>query len=436
MDVVKIKEEISNILDKNTKKIIRDGEILGENPEIGFKENKTNSFIKERFKSLKISYKDNIAITGIKADLKGRKNNSKCKVGYFAEMDALMCPNHPKANSEGITHVCGHNIQVAVLLAVLESFVKAEINKIFDGDIAFICVPAEELIDFEYRRRLRKEKKITFLTGKQELIYEGILDDIDMAIMSHVQVLNQTSKLVTSSSTMNGAIAKYVQYEGISAHAGKSPHLGINALNAAIIGLQSINALRETFREEDYIRVHSIISRGGTVVNAVPDDVNLDLFVRAKTFKALYDISKRVDKAFKAGGDAIGAKVNIENIPGYMPFNPNDALDTIFLENAKKILGEDKIDIGSHSTGSTDMGDVSQIIPTIHPWIHAVKGKLHGADFEIIDPYLAYIQNAKIIAWTLIDLLANGANKGLEIKDNSKSSMNKETWFNNWNKVI
>ena len=434
MNTDEIKRKVSIILENNSEKIIHDGEVIAENPELGFKEHKTSNFIKERFKSLNIPYKENIAITGVRADLKG--NDSQCKVAYFAELDALMCPNHPKANPEGLSHVCGHNIQVAVLLGVAEAFVEAGVSKFLDGDIVFIGVPAEELIELGYRRTLKEKGEIEFLTGKQELIFEGVLDDIDMALMSHVQILEDNGKLVTSSSTMNGAIAKYVQYKGLASHAGAAPHLGINALNAAILGLQGINALRETFREEDCVRIHPIITKGGTVVNAVPDDVRIESFVRAKKIEVLFDTSKRVDKSFKAGGDAIGAEVKIENIPGYMPLDPNQALNKIFLNNAKKIFGKEKVGEGIHSNGSTDMGDVSQIIPAIHPWIHAVKGKLHGADFQISDPYIAYIQNAKNISWTLIDLLANGAKEGLKIKHNSNCPMTKETWLSNWNERI
>ena len=250
--------------------------------------------------------------------------------------------------------------------------------------------------------------------------------------MFHVQIPKVGGKIVISGGTMNGVLAKYVQYKGLASHAGSAPHLGISALNAAMLGLQAIHAQRETFREEDRIRVYSIITKGGTVVNTVPDDVRLELFVRAKNFEAIINVSKKVDRAFKAEDDATGIEVKIENVPGYMPLNPNEVLDKVFLENAKKIFGEEKIGKCPHITGSTDMGDVSQIIPAIHPWIHVVKGKLHGADFGITDPYIAYIQSAKIISWTLIDLLANRAKKGLEIKSTSQSPMTKETWLSNW----
>lgn len=431
MNIESIKQKVSDVIEENADRIICDGEKIARNPELGFKEFKTSKFVRDRFKELNIPFKNNLGITGVRADLQGK--NNKCRIGILAELDALMCPNHPKANPEtGAAHVCGHNIQIAVLLGVANAFIKGGINEYLDGDIAFMAVPAEELGQLEYRNSLKEKGKIEFLTGKQELIAEGIFDDIDMALMFHVQIPIIEGKIITSGGTMNGALAKYVQYKGLAAHAGSAPHLGINALNAAMLGLQAIHAQRETFREEDCIRIHPIITKGGTVVNAVPDDVRLELFVRAKNFEALVDTSKKVDRAFIAGGDAIGAKVNIENIPGYMPLNPNQALDKIFLENAKKIFGEEKIGKCPHLNGSTDMGDVSQIIPAIHPWVHVVKGKLHGADFEITDPYIAYIQSARIISWTLIDLLANGAAKGLEIKSTAKTPMTKEIWLRNW----
>lgn len=429
--IEEIKKTISDYFELNSEKIMQYGEDIAKNPEVGFKEFKTSEYFKKRLNFLGIPFKENIGITGVRADLKGR--DSKCKVAYLAELDALMCPNHPKANPEtGVAHACGHNIQLAVLLGVIEALSKLGVAQYLDGDIAFIAVPAEELGQIEYRRSLKEKGKLIFLTGKQELISRGVFDDIDMSIMFHVQIPKVEGKIVTSGGTMNGALAKYVQYKGLASHAGSAPHLGINALNAAMLGLQAIHAQRETFREEDCIRVHPIITKGGTVVNSVPDDVRLEMFVRAKNFEALVDASKKVSRAFQAGGDAIGAEVNISNIPGYMPLNPNKFLDKIFLDNAKLVFGEDKVGKCPHINGSTDMGDVSQIMPAIHPWVHVVKGKLHGADFEITNPYIAYIQSAKMISWTLIDLLANGAEKGLDVKKKSKSPMNKESWLKNW----
>jgi metal-dependent amidase/aminoacylase/carboxypeptidase family protein len=98
---------------------------------------------------------------------------------------------------------------------------------------------------------------------------------------------NTPEAKVSVGDTSNGLMAKTIQYIGKTAHAAEAPDEGINALNAAMIGLMGINALRETFKDEDYIRVHPIITKGGDTVNSVPCDVRLETYVRAKTMKAI-----------------------------------------------------------------------------------------------------------------------------------------------------
>lgn len=430
-----LKDRIATTIDSHSQEIIGLGESIANHPELGFHENWTSGLVKDWFRKLGIPYKDGLAITGVRGDLKGKSTN--CKVAYLSELDALMCPSHPKADpNTGAAHACGHNIQVAVMLGIVQAMIETNAAAELDGDIAFIATPAEELGQIEERMLLKEQGVLSFLTGKQQMIAEGVFDDIDLAMMFHVQIPKVEGKIITTGGTMNGAIAKKVRYEGVAAHAGSGPHLGINALNAAMLGLQAINAQRETFREEDYVRVHPIITKGGTVVNSVPDDVRLELFVRAKTVDALRDTCKKVDRSFKAGALAVGAGVKIDNIPGYMPRIPHEPLDNIFSKNAAILLGQDVIGLSPHMNGSTDMGDLSQIMPAIHPWIHTVRGKMHGADFEITEPKITYIQSAKIIAWTLIDLLSDDARIALEIKDIDIPPMTKEEWFDQWQELI
>ena len=106
--------------------------------------------------------------------------------------------------------------------------------------------------------------------------------------------------------TNNGLVAKRIQFLGRGAHAGGAPHLGINALNAASLAMAAINANRETFRDDDTVRVHPIITKGGEAVSAVPADVRMETFVRGKTLEAITDANIKVDRALKAGAMAVG----------------------------------------------------------------------------------------------------------------------------------
>lgn len=430
-----IKKKIAEIIEGHAEEIIKIGEQISKHPELGFCENKTSQLVQDKFKELGLTFTKDIVFTGVRADLHGRENN--CHVAYFAELDAITCPEHLMADPDtGAAHACGHNVQTAIFLGVAQALVEADVASQLGGDIAFIAVPAEELGQIEYRNSLKSKGELSFLTGKQEMIAKGILDDIDLSFMVHMQVPKEQGKLVTVGCTTNGAIAKYTNYKGVAAHASTGPHLGINALNAAMLGMQGINAQRETFRNEDQIFVHSIITKGGTLVNSVPDDVKLETFVRANNPDAMLLTCEKVDRALRAGADAIGASVKIENIPGYMPMIHYKTFDNVFKENAAEIFGENLVGDAPHINGSTDMGDISQIMPTTHPFVHVVKGKMHGVDFEITDTYNAYVQTAKVVAWTLVDLLIDGAAKGLEVKRNSKPPISKLQWLEKWQELL
>ena len=157
-------------------------------------------------------------------------------------------------------------------------------------------VPAEEYGDVAWRVEQARAGKLEFLGGKPELLRLGHFDDVDMAMMIHTTSQPEFRKAGVAASN-NGCIVKTVRYIGRASHAGGAPHLGINALYAAQIGLAAINAIRETFRDDDSIRVHPIITHGGSQVNVIPADVRLETYVRGKTVEAILDANVRVDRA-------------------------------------------------------------------------------------------------------------------------------------------
>jgi metal-dependent amidase/aminoacylase/carboxypeptidase family protein len=229
--------------------------------------------------------------------------------------------------------------------------------------------------------------------------------------------------------TNTGMIAKLIEFKGKAAHAGAAPHAGINALNAANIALSAIHAQRETYRDEDTIRVHPIITRGGSSVSSVPADVRMETFVRGKSMEAVESAGKKVDRALRAGAMAVGGEVTIKTLPGYMPIEHSPALVDLFSNNARALVGNEGVRRQGHRPGSTDMGDLSRIMPVIHPYVVAAEGAAHGVDYVINDYELAVVTSGKAMAMTVVDLLADGAKKANQIVEQYKAPMTRKSYL-------
>ena len=423
-----LKRSACEAVDKNRDKIIAFGESVFAEPELGFKEFKTSAKVKKAFEEMGVAYTDGHAITGVIAPFKGKE--SKLKVALMGELDAVVCPGHRCADPvTGAAHSCGHHVQIASIigcgLALKDSGIMDELS----GDIVLMGVPAEEGVELEYRAGLIKEGKIHFLGGKQEFIYEGVFDDIDMMIMQHTMV-DENVKATAGGAVGKGFIAKYIRYIGKEAHAGGAPHLGINALNAAQIGLMAINAQRETFQDKDSVRVHPIITKGGDLVNVVPADVRIETFCRGNNEPAILDASKKVDRALKAGADAVGAQVEIIDLPGYMLPYEHLPLKELVTENLEALVGKENVGPGVGYT--TDANDVAHIVPTVHACIAGAAGVGHSSEYEITDKENAYIVATKMMLMSCIDLLADGAERGLKIKESWKAPYTKEQYLKEW----
>lgn len=429
-----IKKLICEAIDNNAEKIISIAKYIGENPELGFKEYNTSQIVEQAFKELDLSYKSNLALTGVKAKLK--ETTDKVNIAIIGEMDGIPCPEHPFSNKDtGASHACGHNLQMAALIGAAIGLKLSNISDDLDGNVTFFAVPAEEFIEIEYRDQLRSEGKLHFLGGKQELIYQGEFDDIDMSLIFHSQP-NTPEPTIAIGETGNGFIVKKIQYIGKVAHAAQAPDEGVNALNAAMIGIMGINALRETFRDEDHIRVHPIITKGGTAVNNIPDDVRVETYVRGKTVEAMEETDKKIERALKAGAYALGADIKINTIPGYLPIKCSKEFNELILNNAKNFEPEVKVTRAGHFSASSDFGDICHLMPAVHPFIGGVSGALHTKEFKVEDYYAACIIPAKFLATSIVDLLINNANKAKGIISNYKPDFTKEEYIKFMNKYF
>ncbi|MGE4214862.1 MAG: M20/M25/M40 family metallo-hydrolase [Anaerotignaceae bacterium] len=432
MDKEECKKRALDAIDKNRDRIFALYDSVEAEPELGYKEFKTAEKMKAFFNEINMDYEDGVAITGVISTQKGR--SSKLKVALMGELDAVVSSLHPKADKQtGAVHACGHNVQLAALAGVAAAMHDANLMAELDGDVALMAIPSEEFIEIEYRNRLREEGKISFLGGKQEFISLGKFDDVDIALMQHTAMSDGGFK-AGAGSLCNGFVGKMIHYTGKAAHAGAAPYDGINALNAAGIGMMAVNALRETFREENHIRVHSIMTKGGDIVNIVPADVRLEAYVRGANINAIVDASAKVNRAYKAGGDAVGATTDVVDLPGYMPMVMCDPLLDLMYGNMQKLLGTEgveKICLG-FGGGSTDAGDVSQILPVLHSFFGGAEGGFHSENFKIADRELAVIMAAKCLTMVLIDLLWDGAKEGLKIKESFVPAMTKTEYIEKW----
>ena len=395
-------------IDRRSDEIIAVAETILEHPEPGFREFKTARLVADKFSELGIPHRDNLAITGVKGTLSG--NGDGPTVAVLGELDSLVVPGHVKADPKtGAAHACGHHAQIGMLIGVAIGLSGADVLRHLTGRVVCFAVPAEEYIEIEHRNDLRRQGKISYLGGKPELVKLSEFDDIDMAMMTHSAAMTGGKEMGIGGSS-NGCVAKQIQFIGRGAHAGSAPHAGINALNAAMIALAAINTQRETFKDADTIRVHPIITRGGEAVNIVPADVRMETFVRGRTLEAIKDANDKVDRALRAGALAVGGSVRINTMPGYLPLSGDRNLQSVLRRNAESVLGKKKVlPPGHHSTGSTDMGDISQIMPVVHPFSAGASGTSHGDDYLIEDYHQAVINPAKVMAMTVVDLLADGA---------------------------
>ncbi len=426
-----LKKRACAAIDRYRDELIGVSRQILNNPEPGFSEHKTSQLVADKFDEMGIDYRRGLAMTGVKGHVSAG-GGSGPRVAVIGELDSLIVNEHPHADGEtGAAHACGHHCQIGMMLGAIRGLTQPDVLAELSGELVPFAVPAEEFIEVARRLQLREEGKLEFMGGKQELIRLGEFDDVDMAMMCHTASDMGEHKFAVGG-TSNGHVVKYVQFLGRGSHAGSAPHMGINALNAASFALQAIHNNREVFRGEDTVRVHGIMTKGGEAVNAVPADVRLEWRVRSATPKAVVKNSAIVDRCFKAGALAVGAQVKITNIPGYLPMKHDTHLQELFRQNAASLLGESRtlvIPGRRNRGGSTDMGDLSHLIPVCHPYAAGAVGSGHSKEYLVTDYETAVISPAKIMAMVVIDLMAEDAKRAREVISSHRPAMKKDAYL-------
>jgi amidohydrolase len=345
-------------------------------PELGFEEERACAWLSESLTDA--GFRVETGICDLPTAFVARAGSGPLHLAICAEYDCL----------PGIGHACGHNIIAAMALGA--GIAAARVADEVGLTISVIGTPAEEVGDSG---------------GKILLLERGAFDGMHAAMMVHPAPLDMVMPKIIAASMFE------VSYTGKEAHAAAFPELGINAADALTIAQTAIGLLRQHIRATD--RIHGIITKGGDAPNIIPAHTSAKYIVRGQTIDELEELRPKVHRCFEAGALATGAQLEIVggNKP-YAEMHHNFDMAAIYQRNAES-LGRTFPDlgaIGQRASGSTDMGNVSLTLPSIHPMIgidslpavnHQPEFTAHcvtvAADKAVIDGSLA-------LAWTAIDI--------------------------------
>ena len=361
-----LEQQVISFID-NKRSFLQDtARYIWQNPELAFEEYKATAhyvaILKEH--QFQVIEKPGGIDTAFVASKQGRTDGPS--LALLAEYDAL-----PE-----IGHACGHNLFGAAALGAFLAI--ADVIAKLKGTVLLIGTPAEEGFG-----------------GKVKLLDKGVFDNVDAAIVGHADGRNVINRKLAARTRLS------INFRGLPAHAGGSPHEGRNALNAAYLGLNAIDMLREYLSED--ARIHGIISHGGDVFNTIPERVSLELGIRAASAETVDEIEKRVRECLDAGAMATGCKVDYSYpVPKYKNLINDSFLQTLCTEAMTK-LGIDYVEEESASF-SSDMGNISHEIPSLHPYFSIGPSDLigHTQEFKEAsisnDGFDGMIVGAKVMA--------------------------------------
>ena len=419
-------QRILRLIDVHKDQIIAFAEDIAAHPEPGYEEFCTAGKTAEVLKNLGYKVTEHLARTGVKGTKSIKEGPSLTVIG---ELDAIGCHSHPNANPvTGVAHACGHHAQMAAMIGCAIAMADPDVQKCLAGTVNFLAVPAEEYIDADKRARLKKEG-IEFCCGKSEMIRTGVFDDTDIALTTHVHMVPVEEDFYLGNPACNGYSAERVTVRGKAAHGAIDPWNGVNALSITTSAIQMMGLMRETFREEDHVRLHNVIRKAGDVINSVPDEAIVETKVRAASLDKICEITDMVNRAYAGSAYAFGGKIEMEKLQGYMPIIPR-AADNALIEAADDLgLNYRTVQKGDFNNACTDVGDLSHLVPVVNFTFKDFEGKLHGADFKITDPEKAYILPAKLLALTVYKLLKNGGQEAKKITKSYTPVFNKESYI-------
>jgi amidohydrolase len=374
LDIAALKMAASGHVDTQRALLCELATKIHDNPELGFHEEQAVSWLTECLEEAGFTVQR--GIKGVPTAFRADYGEGSPVIGLIAEYDAL----------PGVGHACGHNLSCS--MSVGAALALRQVVDEAGGRVSVIGTPAEELFG-----------------GKVKMARQGAFDDLDAAMMVHSATVNCATTYALACQNLD------VEFFGRSAHAAARPEEGINALEAMLLSFAGINSLRQHIKSS--ARVHGIITDGGQSPNIVPDHSAGKFLVRAEKDDYLDELKERVLECFKGAAAATGARLQYEwDDLRYTPMRNNLTIARLFAANMQKVGRAVQMVDSAGAFGSTDMGNVSQIVPSIHATVAIAPAGvlLHSPEFaEAAVSETAFdgmCDAAKTLAMTAIDLLA------------------------------
>ena len=375
MNVKKLKDSVIGEIEACRHQLRQLSLKIHSSPELGFQEVKAAAWLTQYLEENGFSIERGIC--ELPTAFRGSYGQGKPAIAILAEYDAL-----PE-----LGHACGHNLIAGCAVGAAVAS-KPAIDR-FGGSILVIGTPAEELYG-----------------GKGIMAERGAFDKVDMAMMVHPGVHD------TATTQALACVGLEVEFFGKAAHAATRPEAGINALEAMLQSFAAINSLRQHI--EDKARIHGIITDGGEAANIVPAHSAGNFLVRAEDDTYLDELKERVINCFIGAATASGARLEYQwGKVRYATLRNNPTLARLFRQNMQSLGRKMQLSDPSKAFGSTDMGNVSQIVPSIHPTvaIAPVEVSAHSPEFASAAASEAGIKGlldaAKALAMTVVDLVAS-----------------------------
>jgi amidohydrolase len=379
-DLQTLKERVIHHVDARREQLVSIADTIYANPELAFEEREAAALLTRTLEEDGFVVERGVA--GLETAFVARPDgrDERPTVAFLAEYDAL----------PGLGHACGHNLIGTA--AIGAGLAMKTILPDLSGGIAVIGTPAEEAGG-----------------GKAIMVDAGVFDAVDAAMMVHPSGRNLIGRLSLTVYHVT------IEFFGKAAHASSWPEEGINALDAVILTFTSLNALRQHIRED--ARIHGIISHGGDAPNIVPAYAAADFYVRAADTPYAGELLDKVRACANAAAMATGARLELkESGPRYDARMPNPKLVALAHDNMLTLGLDVTIAAGNERMGSSDMGNVSQVIPAIHPYVAIGPAELVGHTPEMREAagspqgHKGMLNAAKLMAMTAVDLLGEPRN--------------------------